>query len=90
MIQSTEKNDRVITKLFSEAFCIREDEVSTSEQNTTSSTHKTTDKVIQILKRNPNISDAELAEQAGLKSEAAARGWRAVAEDTMRGWKWGY
>jgi predicted HTH transcriptional regulator len=65
-------------------------EVSTSEQNTTSSTHKITDKVIQILKRNPNISDAELAEQAGLKSEAAARGWRAVAEDTMRGWKWGY
>lgn len=62
---------------------------NTSEQKTTS-THKVTDKIIQILKRNPNISDADLAEQAGLKSEAAARGWRTVAEDTMKGWKWGY
>ncbi|GCE30877.1 hypothetical protein KDA_63610 [Dictyobacter alpinus] len=63
--------------------------MNTSEQKSTS-THKTTDKIIQILKKNPNISDAELAEQAGLKSEAAARGWRTVAEDTMKGWKWGY
>lgn len=63
--------------------------MNTSE-NKTSTTHSTTDKVIQILKKNPSISDADLAEQAGLKSEAAARGWRAVAEDTMRGWKWGY
>jgi predicted HTH transcriptional regulator len=62
---------------------------NTSEQKV-SSTHKITDKVIQILKKNPNISDAELAEQAELKSETAARGWRTVAEETMRGWKWGY
>ncbi|GER90245.1 hypothetical protein KDW_44070 [Dictyobacter vulcani] len=64
--------------------------MNTSEQKTTSTTHKTTDKIIQILKKNPNISDADLAEQAGLKSEAAARGWRTVAEDTLKGWKWGY
>lgn len=64
--------------------------MSTSEQKSTISTHSTTDRVIQILKKNPSISDADLAEQAGLKSEAAARGWRTVAEETMKGWKWGY
>ncbi|GCF11110.1 AsnC family protein [Dictyobacter arantiisoli] len=63
--------------------------MNTSEQKI-SSTHQVTDKIIQILKKNPSISDADLAEQAGLKSEAAARGWRTVAEETIKGWKWGY
>ncbi len=61
--------------------------MNTNEQKTT---HPITDKVIQILKKNPTISDQELAEALGLKSEQSAKGWRAVAEETMRGWKWGY
>jgi predicted HTH transcriptional regulator len=63
--------------------------VNTSEKSSIKA-HSTTDKVIQILKKNPNISDEELAEQAGLKSAAAARGWRTVAEETNKGRKWGY
>jgi hypothetical protein len=64
--------------------------VNIAPEKTFRSTHVITNKVIQLIKKNSRISDAELAEQAGLQSEAQARGWRVVAEETMRGWKLGY
>lgn len=61
-----------------------------SLEKKTAGTHSITDKVIQLLKKNPQITNQEIAEQLGLKNEQVASGWRAVAEDTMNGWKRGY
>ncbi|GCF10242.1 hypothetical protein KDI_38060 [Dictyobacter arantiisoli] len=65
-----------------------EEILESMEPRADGSIHSTTESVIELLKKDSRITDQQIADELHLKNAEVARGWRIVAEETIKARNW--